>query len=170
MVARNAWTSNLRPFLGVRTRREGFRVLGGVRSIGVWRAIFAETLDSRGGDIGTPQLLVQRDYNAAPPEISRRWPECSQLLKLCNCLPACELRGPGGFWLRRIQFRLRPRRGGRMARSLSGGPPGLAGASRALLAGVVGLVAPGVDTAPPLSSWRTTLRRELWTCKLSPTS
>src|SRR6267143_1408007 len=76
------------------------------------------------------------------------------------------------FWLYYCAVsvrRSRLRRGGILARSLSGGPPGSRGGSRPFLAGAAEFLASGV-TVVPSSSCRRTLRSELWTCKISPTS
>src|ERR1700731_2442419 len=62
---------------------------------------------------------------------------------------------------------LRLKRGGLLARSLSGGPPGLAGG-----AGSMALVGSASSAVTPVlsSSSRRTFSRELWTFKLSPRS
>lgn len=56
-----------------------------------------------------------------------------------------------------------------MARSLSGRSPGSAGGSRLFLARPLALLI-GEVALMASSSWRTTLRSEPWTCRLSPTS
>src|SRR5665811_648173 len=53
MVARNDWASNSRLFLEDRRGSAEFRVLWDTRSMGVWRVIFVEPWDSRGGDMCT---------------------------------------------------------------------------------------------------------------------
>src|SRR5579859_2035862 len=54
MVARNAWTSNSRPFLKVLGRRDGLRVVGDAGGLGIWRAIFVAPLDLRDEDMKPP--------------------------------------------------------------------------------------------------------------------
>jgi hypothetical protein len=61
MVARNALGSNSRLLLEARRGRAEFRVLWDILSIGVWREIFVEPLDSRGEAMGTPPL-TPRSY------------------------------------------------------------------------------------------------------------